>query len=672
MPLSNNFFEISKLKTHWPDTLGFITILFLCLLVFGLNSDQLGFYADDAGFLIGAPDLNWSNLFHNMLLYVTGRNLHILWQFGIYEIFGYSLEDLGSHHWLQAFFSGLNASLVYIALRLFDYRHLVAFLASMIFAFYPNHPEVQYWLSSLPMNLMSTFFVLMLLISAILYFNSIKLQKEKSTNFLLVLCFLFYICALFTYDQTVPVVVTMAVVIGLVGLWNKSSRTSAFIYTFLVCAIFIGLFIWKIRDPAGGPVLSNVNVQHMWYTFNLSIEVMLGIHLQNLLQSLLPHANMNQKMFAFSAIVVIGLFGIIINERLPIQKVQKNKLERVSNSFLNFFQPFMKPLLRIVFPVVFYLLAYLPVYIWYIAPRHNYLPTVSIAFGVAFLFSTLIWLLNTIFRRQLNLVNSLLLIGLSTLILYPFIKADLVQKEAWITSYQARKYFYAELTQRGLLKNGFTLVLGGFPVVTPYGSAPLGYAPPTEVQLFTKGKIRIENLDKTIQPSASGVYVLSLANEFGLNAFRHAPWNEALVLRYKDLVGHKIDYEIVDSAAIKPNYLVRNIKTPIDSKDTKFSAIVENGLLNISIPRIQIAQGEVITLLPFSQIENKKTTLSFLNDYNVPLSFLIEVPEGAQGKIFQLILPKNMPLVSEIELYVSNAHQASRLIYETQVKYPSK
>ena len=147
--MSSNLIRlIQRMKSQWCDALCVIVILITSVIVYGMESNRLGFYADDASFLFGAPNLRWSNLAQSMYGYVTGRNLHMLWQFGIYQIFGFGLSDLGAHHWLQAFFSGLNAVILYIAIRLFAYQPLVAFIAGIVFAFYPNHAEVQHWLSS--------------------------------------------------------------------------------------------------------------------------------------------------------------------------------------------------------------------------------------------------------------------------------------------------------------------------------------------------------------------------------------------------------------------------------------------------------------------------------------------------------------------------------------------
>lgn len=661
---------MQRTKSKWSDVLCLAVILLITFIVFGLESSRLGFYADDASFLINAPNLKWSTLIDNMLGYVTGRNLHMLWQFGIYQIFGYGLTDLTLHHWLQALVSGINACVLYIAIRVFGYKLLPAFLAAIIFAFYPNHAEVQYWLSSLPMNLVSTFFVLIQIILSVMCLKGLANQKADFIYRTLFFSFVAYVCALFTYDQVVPVVVTLSTILGLSISFNKKFRWVGAIYLLVSLGIFLALLAWKIRVPAGGPILNNVNVDHIWYTFNLSLSMMFGFHLQNGLQNLIIHADLNQKIFAFSCVLVIFITSLLLiwEQFTTIVFKQKNLKGALFSARSSWYlHPLVLQLIKFLFPITFYLLAYFPVYIWYIAPRHNYLPSIAVAFGIAFIFSALLWISQLVLRRWGTLAMGIALSVISALFIYKCIKGDLVEKQAWISSYQARKNLYSELGDAGRLKNGMALIIGNIPTVTPYGSAPLGYQPSSDVELITEGRIKIKHLDRNIQPSESGVYLLSSANDYGLNAFQHVLWSDAVVLQYKGFNGQKIQYDIVGPQDVSPNYSLINSRTLSKLQPDKFSAYLDKGILKIEMPNISLGLGETITLLPFTKVGDKKSPLTTNNPVNIPLSLLIEVPPRLMGRGFDISLPFEMPNISGLQIYISNGDQGNRLLAEVPV-----
>lgn len=654
-----NFFSSLRLRSCMSDMVCIAIILLSALLVFGLGSHRLGFYADDASFLVNAPALGWSNLASEMFGYVTGRNLHMLWQFGIYQIFGYSLGDLGLQHWFQALFSGINAALLFIAIRLFGYKLLAAFLAAILFAFYPNHAEVQYWLSSLPMNLMSTFFVLIQIILSTIYVRSAKSQNSNYLYKILFLIFITYINALFTYDQVVPVVVTLALLLGSFSVFHKKTRTGGALYLLLSFGSFIGLLIWKISDPAGGPVLKNINFEHIWYNFNLSIRLMFGDYFQNSIRSLVEMVNFSQQIFAFIISLIGALSALILCWSQSYSEVKPEFSKKVEQAYIQ--------LICFIFPFAFYLLAYLPVYIWYIAPRHNYLPTVGVAFGFAMVFSLLIWLARFVVGKRGELIVGSALIAACFLFVNEFIKADLVEKEAWTISYQARKNLYAELEAGGVLKNGLSLVIGGSPTVIPSSSAPLGYQPPSEVELITEGRIKIKNLDRNIQLSESGVYIYGSANEHGLNAFRHIDWADVLVLQYKKLDGEKMSYDFLNANSHKPAYSFKKLNSINPPELKKFSVRLEGESLRIGMPKLSLAKGETITLLPLITEQGKKAPLKTLSLHGMPLSFLVEIPPRLMGMNFELFLPAEVSKISDIQIYISYADKPSLLIGEVHL-----
>jgi len=108
------------------------------LLVFGSRSAALGFYADDTGFMTQLPPgITLTALLDAMRGYVTGRNLHMLWQYLIFLMAGGSTVDqLPALHAIQAFFDALNVVLVYGLLRSWPVSVFTSLTAAALFAFF--------------------------------------------------------------------------------------------------------------------------------------------------------------------------------------------------------------------------------------------------------------------------------------------------------------------------------------------------------------------------------------------------------------------------------------------------------------------------------------------------------------------------------------------------------
>jgi hypothetical protein len=654
------------LKSHFLDHCVFLAVLLITFAVFGLNSQQLGFYADDASWLAAPEHLTLSSLVEEIEAYVTGRNLHVLWQYIVYSLLGKSLSNLGLHHLLMAFITGLNAALVYGLLRLFGFTYLVAFITSMLFAFYPNHAEVQYWLTALPQNLISTSLVLLLLIFSLIVIRMIGASQYKRLGVLLFMTFIIYICALFTYDQVVPVIVATVFLIGLIGSLDTQIRAKAILFLIICLMPLPALVIWKMNIPGGGPVMSNINISHIGHNFRESLSNNFGDYLQIPLGILLDNASHEQEIAALTFVMVICLVAMALC-LYQFSSYGYSFHKRLSQYTWGpyIFSGWIKWPMWIFFAISIYILAYLPAYIWYIAPRHNYLPGIGVALGLAIVMSAPLEISRRILGRWGWLFAAIAVILFSAKYNYQFIKADLVEKLVWANSFQSRINLYSKLEQDGRLKGISTLILGEFPSVTPFGTAPFGYQPNTEVELITNGRIKVTNLDRVIQPGISGLYIYTSAISDGLDAFRFAPWDHVLILKYHHFVGDKIGYEIIEPYSLRPRYKLSGgtaLKGLI-----QFSAVKDATGLKLSIPSLQLRKGEVLTALPLHFTGGKKSPLPFINANSGPTSFLIEIPNRYIGREVYVQLPSGMPEVGEVGLYISSEVSQSRLLDQVKV-----
>lgn len=658
----------------------FIGTIFCCIFyIFGYQSHLLGFYADDAGFLNQNPTLSISEMYKSFTGYVTGRNLHILWQYLIYLIAGNGIEDLWKSHLIQTLFVALNATLVYVLLRTIGLQKIACLLASAVYAFYPNHAEVQFWLSSLPMNLISSTFVLGLLITGAYVIREIFLNGAvANSGYLLILVFIFYGLALFTYDQVVPLIVTTTLLIGLVALTSKQSRLAGVILLILTIASFAGLFWWKVLQPAGGPILSNLNWKHIWYTFNFSLSSMFGVYFIE------PIKKLYQFSIRFEKIQALAIVGILIS--VAYYKITFDKYFK-QNSNLDFISR-LKTWKKIVFKLRFlvlviaacaiFVLAYLPIYIWYLAPRHNYLPSIAVAIITAIFCNAYLYAIQYFKYRIVRLILITPLFICFGYILYYFIVADLVEKKAWIASYQGRKAMYSELEKAGNFLGVDTLILNKFPVTTPYGSAPLGYQQNSEVVFFTQGRVFIENLVTNKQVSQRGVYAYVQPNEHGWTAFRHARWAQTLDLEFLGLNNNKIEFRKLKPNTENPFYSIADSVEANQGHDPSFAVrkiASKPSRYEVTIPKLFLmsdelgSNDELLTLIPYTIKEGLERPITFINAYGAETIIPIEVPyyRWGGGK-FELILKEAMPEPQGFHLYISNHNSVSRLLQSAEVK----
>jgi hypothetical protein len=116
-------------QTSIADALCIAALLIAPLWVFGTDSDRLGIYADDPSFFLGFPDLSPATLVAALESHVTGRNLHVVWQYFIFALTGNTIEALPAQHWLEAFMVAVNCASSYPVFRLVGLPILAGFLA---------------------------------------------------------------------------------------------------------------------------------------------------------------------------------------------------------------------------------------------------------------------------------------------------------------------------------------------------------------------------------------------------------------------------------------------------------------------------------------------------------------------------------------------------------------
>jgi hypothetical protein len=534
----------SRWRCTAADILCLAALLILCGWIFGERSHLLGFYSDDAGFITAFNELSPVRMWTLVSSYIPGRNLHLFWEYLILSLTGTSLESLTAQHWIQSGLASMNAAACFIVLRMLLLPALPSFLAALIFAFYPNHAEALFWLQAIPMQLISTLLVLILIIFAILAIRAALNRRPRIAGLFLALQFIFFFPAMFTYDQAdgATMVVCGATAVACFAL-SKRLRLPSFLAAMTYIATFIGLVVWKIQDPRGGPGFSNLNVDHVLANLRATFSLNFSDGLFDyLFANVLPHSGDFEREMALIAVLTTLAVGSLCQwmERTnaPASRAGPAPERGPQGHSLSTIYSFS----IVLGAIGFFFVAYMPAIIWYISPRHNYLPSLGIAAAVAGLLYLFDKTLYRIGGATVARVGAIMIVGCTSLLLYDFVQAVLVEKNAWILSYQARKNLFSELALDPRFKRSSALVLEDFPTLTPFGVAPLGYLQATEVTLMTKGAADIRHLVRSSIGTRAGEFIYVEPDQWGPNAFLHVPAQDVFHVRYGGMVGDRLSY----------------------------------------------------------------------------------------------------------------------------------
>jgi hypothetical protein len=659
------------MKRYSQDLLAGVLIVAVNLIVFGYHSGRLGFYADDAGFLASIyPGMGFQELVSGIGSYVTGRNLHILWQYFISVVAGGSaLDNLPAMHYVQVIADATTGLLLFVAFRLWRVGRPAAFVGAIAFSFYPVHDETHYWLSALPMNIMSTAFVLALVcLSAVLLhaFSAIGRNIVKLLS-LVLLYFLVFLCSMFTYDQTVPVtMVTVTLVAATIFYRHPDQRILAAGAWCCCLAVFLVLVIWKIHAPAGGPVFSNLTIGHILQNLRASVGIWLSLLSSRAI--FLPFrgaAAVEQVM----AVAVAGVAVVATWVFLKWYDAQNN--EGSDDGFVALVEDTQGlgfNLIVIVAGVGFYLLAYLPAYLWYLSPRHSYLPSVGVAIMSAGLLGALTPLAKRMapFRAVVVLITGVLLAG--------FVARDLIDKESWITAFQMRKAMYQAVAERYTSENPTAFLLSGFPSAIVRNGSALGFLSCENVyavSIMTKGKIVADAISIHPVSSQSGYFIKTEDGRWGDESFVHVARKHATVVLFEGINSEQLStYYDAGQDRLRSDQFYSLAPIAPKSGQSAFSANFSATGYDVDVPAVSVKQDEVLALVGYSLRDGRMSsafhsTEADMEAFVVPID-VSDVRDGAAHG-FHLEYQISMPRIDSFRLYVVDGARA-RLVAQTPVK----
>jgi hypothetical protein len=317
---------------YFIPSIYFVVFLFLFLITY-----QIKIYADDAGFISSYELSDDKKSLNRILQYVPGRNLHILWQDLGFYITAIDFESFWRHRMLQTFMFTLIGYLVYKIVCLITHDKFYSLLVGLLVIFFPIYQDVNWWANALPQHIISSLFVLLLIIVQIKIIN--LRSRFLAVNVLAIL-------AIFTYDQSAAAAFLLLIMESY-SYWSKTKNSGKINLIFisqstLMFLLFVIYLQLVLSRNGNGPELSTSSIPRL---------------LRNLLLPLF-YILENEKYLKYALIAII----IIL---LLFYRATKNGIVKI---FSNVFTLSNSKYLILA------LASYVPIAVWWVSPRHLYLP----------------------------------------------------------------------------------------------------------------------------------------------------------------------------------------------------------------------------------------------------------------------------------------------------------
>jgi hypothetical protein len=573
------------------DLIEFLGIFLLSILIYGYRSSELGIYADDPGFLISVScPMSLNELINTSLNYVTGRNLHIIWQYLVTCGAGGNLaSNIPNMHFAMVIFDGINAVLVFKILKNLNFNLPIALISTIFFLVFPNHGETHYWLSALPMNVISTFFCLLFLHVCLNALKVDELGKRKSLIRTYLLLYILFILSVFTYDQTLPICLAAALATTYF-LFNQKNSSSNLAWITYLAPFFIISFSWialKLNNPGGGPTIGLIGTDQVLRNIVQSIYIWLDMfysasnyfRLNPKDNSLIGNVTAWQfsthsdRVIAFFITAILLFFGI----KMFIASDRKN-----SKIFLQF-----------IAAAIFIALAYLPSYIWYISPRHNYLPSIGVALMISILLKTVTSIRSKTFHA--------LIVVIVCFYGFNFTLSVLVDKLNWIESYEYRKNLYNKIAG-DIHNSGIDLVIFDNIGPNPYRSIPdyLRQEQAAAISIITNGKLNPKFISFSYAVGEYGYFTFPY-NETKFPLVRFTPKSNTLFIEnesYGDTKGTSLhNLRSISSQSKDELGISHNTQTEISADSERLLSFIRLNNANL-----KVSQSEALIAIPMDSI----------------------------------------------------------------------
>lgn len=326
--------------------LSLAAVLAIGLIFFGPHAANAGLHLDDSGFLWSFLHADARALWELTTHYVPGRNLYIPLFYALYRLCG---ADPARMHLAGLGLDLLNVSLVWLLIRRLGAGRGTALAAASFFMLWPSHAETHWWTSAIIMNLFSTTLLLAAALAAV--------DRRLCPRSRLLLCGGLFLPALFDYDQVfllwIPIL-ALARRDDPRGMTARRLATAAASFLSMNAAHFALRMLWPYSSggrptPDPAQALQSAGQALKWTLVPLR-------HPPDL--SSFPGG----PAAAAVAAVVAGAALSWTCARSWDEEDSTGSAGALA-----------------AFGLAWWACAYAPNLLWYISPRHNYLPSVGLA-----------------------------------------------------------------------------------------------------------------------------------------------------------------------------------------------------------------------------------------------------------------------------------------------------
>jgi hypothetical protein len=495
------------LLTDWPAA---AALWAATVVIFGVGAARLGFYYDDSSWMSELPALDLTGVWNLALNYIPGRPLFVLWQYLFFQLAGDPADSLAALHLIQSALDGLVVVCFFFLLRLLRVPASAALIAAALFSFWPTHGQTHFWNTSVAANLVPALLVVLFAASSLVFFRE---REPRWWMWLLDACC--FLGPLFTYEQPFFVLLGLAVArVAIAVLGRNKSR-----WRFAICHLphfaAAGTVLWlKLGDASVQGLFS-------WRRFAANLLDTTSHNLGPLwfrsVSFLYQHATAADWLLALAAGAVLACLAWRLSSREAGEK------------------PPAVPIFAAA--LLFYIAAYLPVWIWHVAARHHYLPSIGLFAGAA---ACLALLTQRAARRRLRPA----LIVAAGVVTAALAAANRGESRIWEQSYELKKNLFEEI--RPDLEGKDALVLEDFPLflgpafLISFHDADRGprfiYEEPVRLGPRFRGDIGCT-------PAPRGMFLYTSTSFHDVRSFRYEPGDNFLLLRFRPLENGKLSYE---------------------------------------------------------------------------------------------------------------------------------
>lgn len=506
------------------------------LAVFGAGAARLGFYYDDSTWIIEMRSMRLSTLWPFVVNYIPGRNLFPVWQYLLYRMAGDAATHLAALHIVQSLIDGLAAAIFFLLLRLLSLPAPAALISAALFSFWPIHGETHYWHTSLGANLLPALFVMLFAAT-----SAVVLRRRASPSWWFwPLDMAVFFCALLTYDQGVLVLFGLVLLRVVVALRGGLPHKRTLLWAQLPYAAAALVWMNLRLAPASAPKLSTGAWSMLRANIPLTASDTFG-HLWIMhVGPLWNRATAGDWLCAGLVALVAAFVAFWLSQ------------PRFTSSAA------APPRYLLPLAIAFYAAAYLPIWVWQIAPRHHYLPSIGLFAGFA---AVLGWALERLRSRAIHLALLLSTGGL----ICAFAAASRGESRFWEDAFTQKKQLFTELKPD--LESRRVLALLDFPVRL----GPAYFFVPQDASLGPQILFPSLGFDRTGDVSASvapGGFFLGIRARFGgFESSRFYPADQVLVVAFGGWQDEALRY--VKNPSLQPLYRIE--ASPIASHNGPFA-----------------------------------------------------------------------------------------------------